>query len=330
MLALVDPSHAMTPHRIRQDRPRTTLPRRHGAFSLIELLVVIAVVALLLGILLPALGRARQAALGVRCLSNLRQSALAQSMYMDDHAERFPWGTPPPGAADPENPFAWYALRTGYGWGGVHWHGFDAAGDAVVIDEDRAITARPANPYFELPETSPGFGDIFRCPAENGVTRRPDPMFPDRPWPFPFGDLGENNLSDFPDTIYGATGTSYHMWAHVYQPDGLEPGARRDFIRPEFGSRARVSVSHARFVLLGDWPQLAQAAANRIEPVSGAPVPWPNWRYYEGWWHGFAKGNFAYLDGSARSTDLTGPALSYTLARTYDYPTFRAPERPDP
>jgi prepilin-type N-terminal cleavage/methylation domain-containing protein len=65
--------------------------RQGGAFTLIELLVVIAIIAILAGILLPALSQAKAKAQRADCVNRLKQVCVAFRMWAGDYGDKYPW-----------------------------------------------------------------------------------------------------------------------------------------------------------------------------------------------------------------------------------------------
>lgn len=81
------------------------------AFTLIELLVVISIIALLMAVMLPALGRAREHGKSVLCKNNLKQVGLTLALYAEDNKNKLPL---PPKCEGHQYPYAWTSVEGYY------------------------------------------------------------------------------------------------------------------------------------------------------------------------------------------------------------------------
>ncbi len=126
-------------------------PHRGGGFTLIELLVVIGIIAILAGLLLPTLAKAKLKAIGVQCMNNKRQLMLAWKMYCDESRDSMPFAY-----VDPSN-----AANYPYDW--VPGLLDTSGGNQSNWDVNKDLAVSPIAPYCGNNYA------IWRCPGDRST-----------------------------------------------------------------------------------------------------------------------------------------------------------------
>jgi prepilin-type N-terminal cleavage/methylation domain-containing protein/prepilin-type processing-associated H-X9-DG protein len=137
---------------------------RVQGFTLIELLVVIAIIAILAGMLLPALAKAKAKAQGILCMNNHKQLALGWRMYAEDSGDQIPFAYTSKGNA--RERYAW--VQGILDFNGANRSNWD-------INEDLA-----KSPLWSYAGQAP---DVWRCPADKSVVRASSGQFAGRDVP---------------------------------------------------------------------------------------------------------------------------------------------------
>ncbi|MEM1445558.1 MAG: prepilin-type N-terminal cleavage/methylation domain-containing protein [Planctomycetota bacterium] len=198
--------------------------RCHG-FTLIELLVVISVIALLIGLVLPALGAARQHARTLACLTTTRSIGQAQRMYLDDHDGYFPPTDHVGGTGAPQ----WDVVLAAYLGVPEVLHAWRASplGD---LDDPNLPYGEAARAYYR---------DLLTCPERENVSSTLDYSYGQSVWfsltAIDFAMLGQSveRLYDREDTLpqpsatvtHGEVGgQSNHIMAHFWKYGFATPG----------------------------------------------------------------------------------------------------------
>ena len=249
--------------------------RRHG-FTLVELLVVIGIIAVLIGILLPSLNKAREQARGTYCLGNLRQLGIGMQLYRQYNKDYYPprWAT--------------YGMGNGivaesvYFWAGQAPDPLTAAGGAASTYIKVGADKRYINKYLNPQITAGSPFPLAKCPSDE----------------LAWGLYG----SSYTGNYFSGNTPRYATLIDPTGPKDTSGATPADWSRPIKGTQVKYS---SEFIIAGENTGVSAAYAdlNTQKPYKRFHNP-----KVDRW-------NMLFADGHATPVDITPPPGADDAAR---------------
>ena len=184
-----------------------TPPAARRGFTLIELLVVIAIIGILASMLLPALSTAKAKAHRAQCVSNLKQTSLAFSMYTADYDDTFPAGASQGALGNQPEDWIWWQYNPN-----------TTAGTPRPIEQS-AIALFIGGMAPQVRTNGPS---VLRCPGDKSWNTRQNPFSANTPpynFSYAFNSFGQNNgMATYIDS--GRTTIVKFRTSQIKRPEG--------------------------------------------------------------------------------------------------------------
>lgn len=297
-----------------------SLRRIRLGFTLIELLVVITIIGVLIGILLPVLGMARQRVWDAVCLANTGQHMQAFHAYVNDF-KHVPYANLPDKPDGTTNQY--FQINS---MAGVDWYTDEIRADGM----GHPAKERPLNDYLSMNPHQTLGGEITHCPGDTVIYRAdfafgsnaPDPV--PRPVELSPQFYGESSAPDGARSFHGAFGSSYTatdwLWVSPSAPWGVVVSDERQRdLWFTYKNGPEDFEDPSRFVVFSEHGIASVMKVATVRAETGfVSIPYTSHNFR----HEKYRSNMAFMDGSARLEDMPLGANNSFITSNYSFAAY--------